>query len=138
MQQIDFYILTSDNPLPFTCRLLEKAYKQNHQVDVCMSSPTDAQKLNDLLWSFSDISFVPHHLISDNENQSSPIVISHNSNLTAHKDIYVTLTNEIPATMDKFQRIIFVVPNDETQKQLARQHYKTFSNKKLNVSIHKI
>lgn len=138
MEQIDFYILPNDNPLPFTCRLLEKAYKQNHQIYVCANSKTQAEQLNDMLWTFNDISFVPHHLISENGHQSSPIVIGFEEQAPVHDDIYVTLSDELPDTAEKFERVIFIVPNIEEHKQIARKNYKELTDKGYNVQIHKM
>ena len=52
MTQVDFYILqnqTADSIFPFTCRLIEKAYKKQHEITVHLSNLDDANHLDQLL-----------------------------------------------------------------------------------------
>jgi len=61
--KVDFYVLGAADArarLLTACRLAEKAWDQGLRVAVRTSSPAEAAELDDLLWTFSDRSFVPH------------------------------------------------------------------------------
>ena len=61
--QVDFYVLTAADRrsrLTTACRLAEKAYDQGLRVAVRTSSPAETAEVDELLWTFSDRSFVPH------------------------------------------------------------------------------
>jgi hypothetical protein len=61
--QVDFYLLSDSEPraaLKTACRLAEKAYDQGLKVVVRTDSSAATAQLDDLLWTFSDRSFVPH------------------------------------------------------------------------------
>ena len=54
MTRVDFYV-ASDEAARVACRLAEKAWKLGHKVYVHASDPTEAQKLDELRWTFRDV-----------------------------------------------------------------------------------
>lgn len=63
--RVDFYLVTETGaqaPLLLCCRLLEKAYQQQHKVYVQTPSQQEAEALDELLWTFKDECFIPHNL----------------------------------------------------------------------------
>ena len=76
--QIDFYVLQEQSPggrFKLACRIVEKAYRLGHQVYVRTGSSDDTNILDDLLWTFSQNSFVPHQLSTESGSLESPVVI---------------------------------------------------------------
>src|SRR5687768_13867816 len=69
MARVDFYVLAeegSDVRYRFACRLAEKAVDQGHRVYLQTTSLAEAQRLDELLWTFSDRSFLAHELANGN------------------------------------------------------------------------
>ncbi len=63
MARIDFYVLSQSGEQArqlFACRLAEKAYKLEHTVHIHTGDEATAGRIDDLLWTFRDGSFVPH------------------------------------------------------------------------------
>ena len=61
--KVDFYLLGSAenrSRLLTACRIAEKACEQKLRVSVLAGGPPEAAELDELLWTFSDRSFVPH------------------------------------------------------------------------------
>ena len=61
----DFYILENRSPngrFRLACRIVEKAYLKNNNIYLLTKNVEDSDILNDLLWTFSQSSFVPHQL----------------------------------------------------------------------------
>ena len=80
MTRVDFYILksqTEDALLHFACRLTDKAYGLNQQVLVNAHANDQAQRIDELLWTFKAGSFVPHGLASG-EAEPPPVTIGTN------------------------------------------------------------
>ncbi len=74
-ERVDFYILKSAAAKPrlaFACRLIEKAYLRDMRVLVVNDTLTDAQAIDELLWTFGEHSFVPHAICAD-ENSPDPV-----------------------------------------------------------------
>src|SRR5690606_17614445 len=66
--QVDFYILESDTDdarLRLTCRIVDKATQQDLHVFVNAASDTEARQLDELLWTFSQGSFIPHKIVHE-------------------------------------------------------------------------
>lgn len=136
--QVDFYILSTGEIIPFTCRLLEKAYQEQHRVFVYTDSADSANTLNNALWTFRDISFVPHRLSSDAGMPIAPITIGHIATSIEDADILLTTTTTLPNNYLNYQRIIFVVPNQDNLKQQARKEYTRFKNEGHPVQVHNL
>src|SRR5882724_9175484 len=63
MPQTDFYVLSDSAPdahLRHACRLAEQAVDQGYRVFIRATDANDAKRIDDLLWTFGDRSFLPH------------------------------------------------------------------------------
>ncbi len=61
--RVDFYVLAGEDPgarLRFACRLVEKAWLKRNRVRVQFAPGGELEAFDQLLWTFSDRSFVPH------------------------------------------------------------------------------
>ena len=68
MTQVDFYILDSDSDdarLLLACKIVDKAMQLDHHVYIHSTSDDEARKLDELLWTFSQGSFIPHLVVLD-------------------------------------------------------------------------
>ena len=81
--RVDFYVLASQDPaarLRFACRLVEKAWQKHHRVRVQFDPGGELEAFDDLLWTYADRSFVPHHRLGAGEpapgNAPAPVVIA--------------------------------------------------------------
>ena len=138
VERIDFYILPTAEPIGFTCRLLEKAFKEKHRVYVQTPSRAEAEKLNASLWTFKDISFIPHRLHYETAQPAAPITIGDMDGNPAAADMLVVLAAQPPENYQDYQRVAIVVPNDEKQKAQARKFYKNLNTEKLDVQVHNL
>ncbi|OGT06158.1 MAG: hypothetical protein A2103_02775 [Gammaproteobacteria bacterium GWF2_41_13] len=129
MTRVDFYLTSEINAqeiLRLACRVLEKAYEQNCQVYVLAESMIQANQLNDLLWTFRDVSFIPHQLVGESLPIPPPIQIGCDIEQSPTQEVLLNLQKNIPENFDQFQRIIEIVPNDESFHQHALEHQQFF------------
>ena len=143
MAQVDFYVLPENGKQEhFVCALIQKAWKQGNNIFINTRSETEAAALDDLLWTFKDISFLPHCLASNNNNENSPIVIGHDNQMNAlipeHTAIMLNLTDQIPQDMSKVERVLEIVAGSESERQQARKRYADYRDQGHELNNHKI
>lgn len=141
MLNVDFYLLNTfkqEDVYRVLCRLVDKAHQQQQPAYIYTSSIEEAQRLDDLLWTFRDISFIPHQIGEATPNQfPSSIAIG----IEEPKNTYLVLFNlrhEIPPFFSKFSRIIEMVSEEKIDKTYARKKYKAYKEKNCSLITHNI
>lgn len=139
--KIDFYILPDTETqarFRFACRLLEKAYQQKHRVYIHTDNTTDANRLDEMLWTYRDDSFIPHNLIGEGPEPAPPIQIGFGAAPANHRGILLNLSNTVPDFYPQFQRILEIIPNDATAQEQGRERYRIYRTNGLNINTHKL
>jgi DNA polymerase-3 subunit chi len=137
--QVDFYVLDrvdehARNTL--ACKLAEKAWRLENTIHIHAMNETDAQKLDELLWTFRDGSFVPHELAG--ENNEAPITIGYGEAPVEPRDLLITLCDEIPAFADTFPRVAELVSGEAHSKKKSRERYAIYRDQGHQIETHKI
>jgi DNA polymerase-3 subunit chi len=141
MPKIDFYILATaaaNTRLQFACRLIEKAYKNQHRVYIHTENQADAHTLDELLWTYRDDSFLPHNLYGDGPEPAPPIQIGFNVTPAKQRDILINLSNQVPAFFAQFNRILELIPTDPDQQELGRERFRFYRTQGLHIDTHKL
>lgn len=139
--QVDFYLLSEDNPdafLVLACRLLEKAYHQKLAAWVWCSNDTDAAALDSRLWTFKEESFVPHARYDEARSERAPIEIATDYPPLSTAQLLVNLSSEIVQPLPGLERIIEIVPPKEIEKEKSRTHYRAYRQAGYNIKTHSI
>lgn len=142
MSNVDFYLLNTyskQDVYRFLCRLVEKAYQQQSHAYIHTCSLEEAQSLDDLLWTFRDISFIPHQIGEINNALLPPSILIGTDNPKQHSpDILFNLTQEVPPFFNEFPRIIEVVCEEKEHKIQARKKYKAYKEQNCPLTTHNI
>ena len=140
MPKIDFYILADNNPARFllACRLIEKAYKNRHRIYIHTDNETDAHKLDEMLWTYRDDSFLPHNLYGEGPEPAPPIQIGFNATPEKHRDILINLSLQIPTFFQQFNRILELVSNEEAIQESARERFRSYRSQSIEIITHKL
>ncbi len=139
MTRVDFYLLgqqTAAGVYPFACRLLEKIHKSS-QVFVALNTMNECETFNKLLWTFHDISFIPHCLITDAIASETPIHLGTVVQLNNHS-IVINLSDETLTNLNNLERIIEIVPNEPDLRQASRKKYLAYKNQQCELHTHKM
>jgi len=150
--QVDFYILGSnsnDSRLRAACRITEKAVQQNHHVFVNSADDADALKLNGLLWTFSQGSFIPHVMVNDRLETppTEPVLIGINpieteddvtNQLGENWDLMINLAQNIPGFFSRYARVAEVIDSDPIRREKGREHYRFYRDRGYELKIHNI
>ena len=142
MARVDFYLLKQTG-LPsrqsFACRLAEKAYRLENTVHIHVGDRAGAERLDKLLWTFRDGSFVPHHTISaSGSQQDSPVTIGCGEVDVPQRDLLINLSDEVPAFAKAFPRVAELVTSDEDCKQLSRKRFAEYRDQGHTLETHNV
>jgi DNA polymerase III subunit chi len=129
MAAVQFYhLLTSplDRALP---KLLEKAYAAGYRLLVVTGSEEHAEHLNELLWTYSQDSFLPHGTSKDGHSEDQPIFISTNSESPNSAKLLVVTDGSAPENVGSFERVLDMFDgNNPEALAKARQRWVLYKN----------
>ncbi len=134
MTRVDFHSQVADK-IHYSCRLIRKARAANCQIMVLSENLEQATLLNDALWDFSAVDFLPHVMIDDPLASQTPIVITTqiDSGLP-HHDLLINLSQMLPTTFAQFHRVIEVVSQQEDDANAARQRFRLYQQQGIKPS----
>jgi DNA polymerase-3 subunit chi len=142
MARVDFYILNQagqHSRQSFACRLAEKAYRLENTVHIHVGGRGDAERLDELLWTFRDGSFVPHQLLSESATaEPSPVTIGCDGDKIEPGDLLINLCDEIPSCAKAFPRVAELVTSDDDCKQLSRNRFTTYRDQGHTLETHNV
>lgn len=129
MTQINFYSGAA-NKLTTACRLCAKAVQQGFRVIVYTPDQSLIEKLDQLLWTFSATSFIPH--CRNNEEASlieqTPVILSNRIQTGMTYDVLLNLHHQLPPCPSEFKRIIEITDTSSEDKSAARERYRYYKN----------
>ncbi|MDH4124790.1 MAG: DNA polymerase III subunit chi [Gammaproteobacteria bacterium] len=140
MARVDFYVLRQEGPQSrntFACRLAEKAYRLHNTVHIHTVSRDEAERINELLWTFRDGSFVPHELLGGGR-RLAPIIIGSGEGTVQPCDLLINLSDSIPVIAETFPRVAEIVSSDETSKQESRRRFAAYREKGHTLETHDV
>lgn len=140
MARVDFYILSATGDVArqqFACRLAEKAYRLDNRVHIHVPDSEAARRIDDLLWTFRDGSFVPHELQGPGEPEA-PITIGCDAATAGECDLLINLDNEVPDNAGSFPRVAEVVTSDDECKALSRQRFAAYRDQGHTLETHNL
>jgi DNA polymerase-3 subunit chi len=131
--KVDFYLLAAPDArtrLLTACRLAEKAYDQGLRVAVRTAGPAETAEVDELMWTFSDRSFVPHGVLpADPEfTLATPVMIASGALPESHRDVLVNLGADLPPDFASFARVCEIVGGDETARRAARERWRGYKS----------
>ncbi len=142
MARVDFYILSQAGPRSrqaFACRLAAKAYRLDNSVHIHAPSRADAEALDELLWTFSDGSFVPHEVVADSHAEPlPPVTIGCGDDCLGPRDLLINLCDEIPQFAESFPRVAELVTSDDDCKRSSRRRFAAYREQGHALETHNV
>lgn len=129
--RIDFAFGAPDR-LPMACQVAGKRYRAGRRLVVYCSDATRLAAFDKLLWTFEDISFLPHVLANDPLAASSPIVLTAQAPAAPVADAggelpwLMNLDDDCPPGYAQFARVLEIVSGEPADRQTARQRWRTY------------
>lgn len=141
--RVDFYVLSEDAPdarLRWACRLAEQAAEQGSRVYLQTGGDAQSRRLDELLWTYNDRSFLPHEIFSGvpASHASVKVLLGDASPPPSHRQLVVNLTDAIPAELDQYERVAEIVDVDPERKRTARERYKQYRERGCTLESHNV
>ena len=137
---VTFYLLQSGDEtrrFQIACRLSEMALAKQHTVYIHLDDSAQMQALDDLLWTYRDISFLPHEIVSNNTS-TAPILLGYGDNCLQAGDQLLNLSLTIPAFYTQFKRTLEIVPKTGELKNTLRDHYRLYKEANCDLTTHEV
>jgi DNA polymerase III subunit chi len=143
IERVDFYLLkssTAKHRWTFACRLTEKAYLRDLRVVVLSDTASDAEAMDEMLWTFNERSFVPHDLHRNDRsaNSAAPVQLTPDLVSIAEADLLVNLSHRLPVGLERFSRIAEIIDADDERRRLGRERFKAYRELKLTMETHQL
>lgn len=136
MTEVAFHFNAPDK-LAYACRLLRKAVQSGARVAVAAETEF-LRQLDAQLWTFAPLEFVPHCM--DGAEASvlalSPVVLTADASRSPHHGVLVNLGTSVPASFERFERLIEVVALDEDDRAHARRRWKHYADRGYSIVRH--
>jgi DNA polymerase III subunit chi len=141
--RVDFYVLSEGDDLGllrFACRLTEKAVEQGHRVHLRTGSAQQTQRIDELLWTYSDRSFLPHEVISGApaSHDRVMVMIGESPAPPSHRQLLINLADALPENFAEYERVAELVPADAERKRLSRERYKHYREQGCPLETHNV
>ncbi|MGN6151009.1 MAG: DNA polymerase III subunit chi [Lysobacteraceae bacterium] len=139
MPRADFYLIQKprfrEEPLRLVCELARKAYDANLWTLVLARDAAQAEALDELLWAFDEDAYIPHQIAgTDDDDDVTPVLIASPDDDVPLRALVINLRD---APVDgSFERVLEVVPADESARGPLRERWKQYQARGLDVKKH--
>ncbi|UCV29581.1 DNA polymerase III subunit chi [Ferribacterium limneticum] len=128
MTEVFFYHGASDK-IAAACALLSGAYAKKKAVLVYALEKEVAGSVDRMLWTHAPLSFVPHCRADSPLAAETPILITDTLETIPQDERLMNLSREIPPGFSRFQSLIEVVGQDESDRLAARDRVKFYKDR---------
>lgn len=129
MTEVAFHFNVPDK-LVYSCRLLRKAWGSGARV-VVTAEPDTLSRLDQMLWTFSALEFVPHCRLTAAPAvvAATPVVLAGSLQACPHHEVLVNLGPQVPDGFERFERFIELVTLDDDDRAAARSRWKHYTDR---------
>ena len=128
MSRADFYLIAKprfrDDPLLLVCELAKKAFEAGKPTLILARNAEQAEQLDEKLWEFDEMVFLPHQIAGDDDDAITPVLIAPPEVEAEDRPFVINLRDQ--CAPGNFERVLEVVPADEAQRTGSRQRWKTY------------
>ncbi|MBJ6982393.1 MULTISPECIES: DNA polymerase III subunit chi [unclassified Luteimonas] len=142
MARADFYLIAKprfrDEPLLLVCELAKKAQAAGQPMLVLARDADQAERLDDLLWSFDPDAYVPHQIAGagfddddDGGEDEADVLIAAPGSDVPLRALVLNL-RDAPVEGD-FERVLEVVPADDSARGPLRERWTQYKARGLDL-----
>jgi len=132
----DFYLIAKERfreePLRLVCELARKAYDANLWTLVLVRDAEQAEQLDEMLWDMGDDAYIPHQIAGDEEDELTPVLIATPEIDAPLRPLVINLRDG--AVDGSFERVLEVVPADESSRGPLRERWKQYQARGLTLN----
>ena len=139
MTRIDFYVQNQASQTAYErliCKITEKAWQNQHEIFLLCSNTEQLDRFDELLWTFSATSFIPHSPTYDGDGKV--VLLSSERKTLRNYEVLINLTTDVPEHAGKFIRVIESTGYNEAMREDARKKYKYYKDRGYPIFTHEI
>ncbi len=139
--KVNFYLLKQDSEQArraLACRLAEQQTKQGQKICILTDSLEAAQQVDQLLWSYTPESFLPHALHDDPAAAQVPVVIHQGTEAPSGTTCILNLGTEAPLSQPSLTAIAEFVLNDDESKARSRTRWNLYKQLGYELQHHQL
>jgi DNA polymerase-3 subunit chi len=136
---VTFYVLgegASDDRLGFACRLTEKVWKMQQRVHAHTLDAAASRRLDELLWTFRQGSFVPHEIASARP-ALAPVTIG-TGDVAPPADLLINLDDSVPEFYARYARIAEIIDGSGDGREAGRARHRFYREQGLTPETHQV
>lgn len=126
MTEVLFYHLQNaplERVLP---QLLERSLERGWKAVVKAGGPERLDSINNVLWTYSDDSFLPHGTREDGPPELMPVYLTVADDNPNEANVLFLVDGAEPVSLSKYERCVLMFDGkDEAAVAAAREHWKT-------------
>ncbi|THD12169.1 DNA polymerase III subunit chi [Metallibacterium scheffleri] len=138
MPQADFYLIDKprfrEQPLLLVCELARRAYDKRQPTLILARDFSQAEALDELLWSFDEDAFIPHQIAGDYDDADTAVLIAPPGLDTPDRALIINLRDEPCARA--CQRLLEVVPADADARSGSRERWRAYQQRGYTLAKH--
>lgn len=129
MTRIDFHSNVPDK-IAYACRLARKARAADCKVVILTADRRQLAALDEALWTFSELDFLPHVTADDRLAAKTPIVLCDSDAAELpHHQILINLSAGAPANFACFERMFEIISSDDDDRLAGRERYRLYKER---------
>jgi DNA polymerase-3 subunit chi len=97
----------------------------------------ESRFLDDVMWTFSDSSFLPHAILGDTEEADVPVIIGHDAS-ASKAYLLINLSDEFPENVRNYERIAEIISDAPENLQQGRARYSAYKRDAYPLHYHEI
>ena len=140
--RIDFYLVEAPGAAArdaTACRIAETAWRRGHRVHLHADSQESARRLDDLLWTWRDESFVPHAVCGAEEGAGGALVTIGWGALPGFADdVLLNLDPRAPDGFERFARVAEVVGGADSDRAAGRERFRRYRERGCEPNTHRL
>ncbi len=144
--RVDFYLVEEPRATACdatACRIAETAWRRGHRVHLHADSLESAQRLDDLLWTWRDESFVPHSMCGVDEAPAAavpgaPVTVGWGPLPGFADDLLLNLDTRVPDGFERFARVAEVIGGAEAARAVGRERFRRYRAVGCELKTHRL
>jgi DNA polymerase-3 subunit chi len=141
--EVDFYVAGSDSEdarLKVACRLCDEAMQRSRHVFVNAASDLDAGRLDELLWTLIQGSFIPHKVLRNaGPAPPEPVLIGVQLEPVGERwDLLINLAAEVPEFFSRYERVAEIVDGNAARREQSRERYRFYRDRGYKLNTHQV
>lgn len=140
MTLVRFYILSDTHAAArerFACKLAAKGCQAGIKTYLNMPDTHACSRIDELLWTFSDRSFVPHEICTDSATPQCPIGIGHGLEPASDFKVLINLAADVPHFFSRFEKTLEIIDTQDEVKAAGRSRYAFYKDRGYPLDEHR-